>query len=267
MIIPALEDLSIRRQCGLLDLPRSSYYYIPKLVQLEEFELMNLIYELWIAHPFYGYRKITATLRLTEYKVNHKKIQRLMQKMNLQAIYPKPKLSTATKYSEKYPYLLKGLIINKTNQVWATDITYISMSEGFIYLLAIMDLYSRYIVAATISITLEAESFTAILEEAIGKYGKPEIFNTDQGSQFTSREWIQILLENQIKISMDGKGRCFDNIFIERFWRTVKYEEVHLKCYETVPEARLSIMQFIEFYNHLRPHQSLGYKTPKQLYL
>ena len=266
MITADFSDLSIRKQCEVLMIPRSSYYYVSKVDVNEEFTVMNLIHELWLAHPFYGYRKITAALRLEGYAVNHKKIQRLMQKMDLQAIYPKAKTSTASKEYQKYPYLLKGLVIVKINQVWVTDITYIRLPDGFVYLLAIMDLHSRYIVASILSISMEAEAFIEPLEEAISKYGAPEIFNTDQGSQFTSAQWLNILLKNCIRISMDGKGRCFDNIFAERFWRTVKYEEVYLNSYETVPQARYAIMNFIEFYNNKRPHQALGYKTPKQVY-
>lgn len=266
MLDQSFNELSIRNQCSLLGISRSWYYYKPALDRNEDQELMNMIHETWLKHPFYGYRKIKATLVRSGYVVNHKKVQRLMKEMSLEAIYQKPKLWQATKEHLVYPYLLKDLIINKINQVWVTDLTYIKMAEGFIYLLAIMDLHSRFIVAAGISISMDAEFCVEVLDEAIAKYKVPEIFNTDQGSQFSSTLWINKLSMNKVRISMDGKGRCFDNIYIERFWRTIKYEEVYLKSYETVAEARLAIMKFVEFYNYTRPHQRLNYKTPSDVY-
>ena len=265
MIDSNFEELSIRKQCELLKVNRSSHYYeaCPKF---EEQNIANTIHEIWMKHPFFGYRKIKAVLALQGVQVNHKKVQRIMHEMGICALYPKPKTSIRSNYNLLYPYLLKGVEITRPNQVWATDITYIKMADGFIYLLAIIDLYSRYIVGYTISISLEADFCVEALESALQKYNRPEIFNTDQGSQFTSNDWLKTLLINEVKISMDGKGRCFDNIFIERFWRTVKYEEVYLKSYDSVSEARQELDEFINFYNHERPHQSLQYKTPASLY-
>lgn len=265
MIEPNFKDLSIRNQCDLLNINRSGYYYHP--VSNEDQELMNLIHEIWLKYPFYGYRKIKAVLVREGYVINHKKVQRLMQEMDLQAIYQKPKLSQVNKEHLIYPYLLDKLTITRANQVWATDLTYIKMPEGFIYLLAIIDLHSRFIVAANVSTSMEAIYAIETIEAAIASYDPPEIFNTDQGSQFTSIGWVNSLLTHNIRISMDGKGRCFDNIYIERFWRTIKYEEVYLKSYETVSEARSALMNFISFYNYERPHQGLNYKTPSELYL
>ena len=266
MVTEEYKELSIREQCIVLGVARSTYYYEAKQESAQNVELANLIYELWIKYPFFGYRRITQMLRQQGYGVNYKRIQRLMQEMNLQALYPKPKLSKSNKEHVKYPYLLENLEIKRANQVWATDITYIGLGNGFVYLLVIIDLHSRYIVGATLSISLEVEDFIGVLEEAIKKYGVPEILNSDQGSQFTSSIWTTVLIVNGIRISMDGKGRCFDNIIAERFWWTVKYEEVYLKSYEDVVEARISIMKFIEFYNCIRPHQSLGYMVPKKVY-
>ncbi len=266
MVDSTFAALSIKQQCNVLNVSKSSYYYEPSS-KLEDQNLMNLIQEIWLKHPFYGYRKIKAVLTQEGYVINHKKVQRLMQQMNLVAIYPKPKLSTKSKEHLVYPYLLTNVVIVRVNQVWATDITYIKMPIGFLYLLAIIDLYSRYIVGYSISISLEAEFCIETLQIALSIYGNPEIFNTDQGSQFTSNQWVQTLVDNKVKISMDGKGRCFDNIFVERLWRTIKYEEVYLNSYDTVTEARIGIKEFIEFYNYKRPHQSLQYKTPAEVYL
>ena len=266
MIDQNFEDLSIRDQCDILGVNRSGYYYKSTSEDSQDQELMNIIHEIWLKYPFYGYRKIKAVLERDGYAINHKKVQRLMQTMDLQAIYQKPNLSKPNKQHLIYPYLLGDLKITKVNQVWVTDLTYIKMPEGFVYLLAIMDLYSRFIVSGNVSISMEAEFCVETLEFAMKNHDRPEIFNTDQGSQFTSNNWVQTLLKSDVKISMDGKGRCFDNIYIERFWRTVKYEEVYLKSYETVTEARLALMNFIEFYNHKRPQQNLGYKTPSELY-
>lgn len=266
MIDPSFIDLSIRSQCELLVVHRSQHYYQSTSNGGEDQELMNVIHEIWLKYPFYGYRKIMAVLARDSYVANHKKVQRLMKLMNLQAIYQKPKLSKANKENLIFPYLLNGLKISKINQVLATDLTYIRMPEGFIYLLAIIDLYSRFIVAAEVSVSMEAEFCIGLAQIAITNYDSPEIFNTDQGSQFSSIGWVNNLTTNGIKISMDGKGRYFDNIYIERFWRTVKYEEVYLKSYETVHEARSSLTDFITFYNYERPHQRLNYRAPSDLY-
>lgn len=261
------EELSLRAQFELLNLSKSSYYYIAITDNDKDQDIANKIHELWIKYPFYGYRKITAVLRRDGIIINHKKVQRLMKEMNIIAILPKKKTKWQKEdKSQQYPYLLKDLTIIKINQVWITDITYIRMSEGFTYFIAIVDLFSRFILSSYLSTSLEADFCVEALKSALNEYPKPEIFNTDQGTQFTSFNWCQILEERQIRISMDGKGRCFDNIFSERLWRTVKYEEVYLKSYETVKEAREQLKNFVEFYNHQRPHQSLDYKTPAEVY-
>jgi putative transposase len=267
MIDSNFTDLSINRQLELLVLSKSRYYYKSTSDPDKDQDIANQIHELWLKYPFYGYRKITAVLRREGFIINHKKVQRLMKQMNLGAIFPKAKGNyKKISYNQLYPYLLKDLSIDKSNQVWTTDITYIRMNEGFVYLVAIVDRYSRFILSAYLSTSLEAEFCVNSLNIALGKYQKPEIFNTDQGSQFTSTIWTNLLEENQIKISMDGKGRCFDNIHQERLWRTVKYEEVYLKSYDSVSHAREELTKFIEFYNYSRPHQSLNYKTPAEIY-
>lgn len=265
MISKANKNLSIVRQCRLLDVNRASFYYQPVPDGEDTVTIMNEIQDIWERHPFYGYRRITATLRRAGYKVNYKRIQRLMSKMGLQALYPKPRLSVANAEHKKYPYLLKGLSLERPNQVWATDITYVRMNPGFVYLIAIIDLYSRYVVSWKLSISLDAGFCIEALEEALMK-GSPEIFNTDQGCQFTSTCWIEMLEAKHVRISMDGKGRCMDNIYAERLWRSLKYEEVYLKSYESVYEAKESIGFYIEFYNNQRPHQALDYQTPAEVY-
>lgn len=277
MIDSNFADLSLRSQFDLLHLNRSSYYYHKVIPSQADQELANQIYELWLKYPFFGYRKITAFLNNAnqasgdELRINRKKVQRIMQQMNLSAIFPKAKGNyKKVSYSLIYPYLLKDLEIKKINQVWTTDITYIGMDEaaggGFAYFLAIIDLYSRFILASYLSTNMEAEFCVNTLQLALNKHIKPEIFNTDQGSQFTSNGWCDLLKKYDVKISMDGKGRCFDNIFSERLWRTVKYEEVFLKSYDSVGSARKQLGAFVEFYNYQRPHQSLDYKTPAQIY-
>lgn len=265
MISKTNTDLSIVRQCGLLNINRASFYYRPIRDDEDTVTLMNEVRDVWEKYPFYGYRRITATLRRSGYRINSKRVQRLMGKMGLQALYPKPHTSVANADHKKYPYLLKDLSLGRSDQVWATDITYIRMKLGFVYLMAIIDLYSRYIVSWKLSISLEAGFCIEALEEAlIG--GCPDIFNTDQGCQFTSAAWLTLLEAHGIQISMDGKGRCMDNIYAERLWRSLKYEEVYLKSYESVYEAKQSLASYIEFYNNHRPHQSLGYQTPAEVY-
>lgn len=259
------KDLSIVRQCRLLNINRASFYYEPIPDGEDTVTLMNEIQDIWERYPFYGYRRITATLRRAGYKINHKRTQRLMNKMGLQALYPKPRLSQANAGHKKYPYLLKDISLERPNQVWATDITYVRMNPGFIYLVAIIDLYSRYVVSWKLSISLDAGFCMEALEEALMK-GCPEIFNTDQGCQFTSSSWIEMLEAHGVQISMDGKGRCMDNIYVERLWRSLKYEEVYLKSYESVYEAKQSLTDYMEFYNNQRPHQALDYKTPAEVY-
>ena len=262
---PENNQISIVRQCELLGLNRSSLYYQKQAETEEDAILMRLIDEQYTRTPFYGYRRMTVYLQQLGFSVNHKRVSRLMKKLGLEAIYPKPNLSKPDKEHFKFPYLLKGLEISYSNQVWATDITYIRLKGGFIYLLAIMDWHSRYVIDFEVSNSLESIVFIETLKRTLEK-GKPEIFNSDQGSQFTSIEWLKVLQLNNILISMDGQGRCFDNIFVERLWRSVKQEEVYLKEYEDVWEAENSLRGYFYFYNHQRPHQSLGYQTPFEVY-
>lgn len=226
---------------------------------------MKLIDRIYLEIPFYGSRKIADRLRKMGHRVNRKRVQRLMGLMGIRAIYRKPKTSKPGKGHKVYPYLLKGLEINRPNQVWAADITYIPMAKGFLYLVAIIDWYSRYVLSWRLSNTLDTDFCREALEEALRK-GKPEIFNTDQGSQFTSEEFTGILKKHNIQISMDGKGSYNDNLFIERLWRTVKYEEVYLKAYQDGREARISLGHYFRFYNTERSHQSHDYKTPAEVY-
>jgi len=226
---------------------------------------MRLIDEQYTITPFYGYRRMTVYLRQMGFSVNHKRVRRLMRKLGLEAIYPKPNLSKPGKDHLTYPYLLRGVAVEYTNQVWATDITYIRLGSGFVYLFVIMDWHSRFVVEMEVSNSLEASVFIEALKRAMKK-GKPEIFNSDQGSQFTAVEWLKVLQDHQIQISMDGRGRCFDNIFVERLWRSVKQEEVYLKEYADVWEAEDGLQRYFEFYNYRRPHQSLNYRTPFEAY-
>jgi putative transposase len=258
--------ISIRRQCKLLDLTRSTLYYSNQPENEENLALMRLIDKQYTAMPYYGVRRMTASLRQSGYAVNPKRVRRLMRLMGLEAIYPKPNTSQANRSHVVYPYLLKGLKIDRPNQVWATDITYIPMEKGFVYLVAILDWHSRYVLSHRISTSLETGFCLEALNEALLKHPAPEIFNTDQGCQFTSDEWIASLKEANILISMDGRGRYLDNIFVERLWRTVKYEDVYIKRYETVKEVKVGLKGYFEQYNHHRLHQALGYKTPAQVY-
>jgi putative transposase len=226
---------------------------------------MQLIDELYTAAPFFGIGKVTEALRRMGYAVNHKRVARLMRLMGLRAIFPGPRLSTPRKEHKTYPYLLRGMSIVRPNQVWSTDITYIRLRHGFVYLAAVMDWFSRYVVAWTLSTTLEADFCVDMLKTAL-KTATPEIFNSDQGSQFTSDEFTGVLNDHFIRISMDGRGRAFDNIFTERLWRTVKYEEVYLRDYEGVRDARDHLRRYFDFYNNDRPHQTLGYRTPAEAY-
>lgn len=249
------------RQCELLDVSRTAHYYRPAGEDEFNLKLMRAIDEYYTRTPFYGVERMTAWLKLQGHIVNPKRIRRLMRLMGIEAIYPKASLSNAIKSHKKYPYLLKGVSVRGSNQVWCADITYIRLSQGFIYLFAIMDWFSRYVLSWSVSTMMEREFCIKALKKALAD-SKPEIFNTDQGSQFTSLEWVNVLEENGIKISMDGQGRVFDNIFIERLWRTVKYEEVYLKSYETVNEARDQLNRYFHFYNTERLHSSLDYNTP-----
>jgi putative transposase len=226
---------------------------------------MKAIDRQYLATPFYGSRKIVAWLKSQGQIVNRKRVSRLMQLMGLKTIYRRPRTSPPGKGNKIYPYLLKGLKIDRPNQVWAADITYIPMQKGFLYLVVIMDWYSRYVLSWKLSNTLESDFCVEALKEALKK-GRPEIFNTDQGSQFTSQEFVSLLKSQSVKVSMDGSGRYADNLFIERLWRTLKYEEVYLKAYQDTLEARSELTKYIAFYNSERPHQSLGYKTPAEEY-
>lgn len=259
-------SLSIRRQCEILNFNRSSVYY-KSCAKEEDMEISNQIYEIYLQSGCrYGYRKITAGLSRKGFEVNHKRVLSLMRGMNIQGLYPKPRTSIPNKEHKIYPYLLKDIDIIRPNQVWATDITYIPMPEGFIYLVAILDWYSRYIVNYKISNTMDASFCIEMLEEALENGIKPEIFNSDQGSQFTSLGFTEILKSHQIQISMDGKGRCFDNIRVERLWRTIKQEDMYFYGYENVKDAQEHLKEFVNFYNNERLHQSLDYQTPAEVY-
>lgn len=265
MIDPGHPSLSILSQCKLLDLPRSSYYYVAKGEDPYNLKLMRLIDEHYTKRPFLGIRRMTDHLRRQGHEVNPKRVQRLMRLMGLEAIYPKPKMSQAHVQHRKYPYLLRGLVIDRPDQVWCSDVTYIRLVEGFLYLVAIMDWYSRFVLSWRLSCTLDASFCVEALEEALSK-GQPEIFNTDQGVQFTATGFTSMLERAEVQISMDGRGRCFDNIMVERLWRSVKYEEVYLKEYEQPQDARDGLGRYFPFYNLERGHQSLGYRTPYEVY-
>ena len=264
-MISSENPLSIRAQCILLGLNRSGVYYCP-MEAFEETQLMNQISEINQRYPCYGYRKVHWYL-LTHYGylINRKKVQRLMKQMGIKAIFPGPKTSIPSDSGKVFPYLLKGLDINKPNQVWAIDITYIKLPVGMVYLFAIIDWHSRFIVSHRLVNTMEASHGVEALQEAFKK-AFPEICNADQGSQFTGALWIETLTQNGVKVSHDGVGRCIDNVRIERFWRTIKYEDIFIQSYETLGEARIGIKAFIEYYIHERPHQALGYKTPAEIY-
>jgi putative transposase len=264
MIDLSNKKLSVRQQCQLLGVNRSVVYYKGKRA-VDESEILNRIHEIWLKFPTYGYRRITKALQDEGYDINRKRAYRLMGLMNLEALYAKPNLSEPHPGHKIYPYLLKGLSIERPNQVWCTDITYVKMPQGFVYLVAIIDVYSRYIVSWRLSTSLDTAFCLDMLRSAFC-IGRPEILNTDQGCQFTSIDWINMVEGAGVKVSMDGKGRWADNIPIERFWRTLKHENVFLKAYETVAEARNGIKDFIELYNEERLHSSIGYTNPGVIY-
>jgi putative transposase len=255
--------LSIRRQCVLLGVARSCFYYQSN--ESDETDLMNLIADIHAKRPAYGYRKVTAALRKRDYKINPKKVKRIMKQMGLQSLLPKPRTTIPNKESAVHPYLLKDLVLTHANQVWGIDITYVRLPVGMVYLFALVDWHSRYIVGWKLAVTMEAEHAIEAFREAL-KIGCPKICNADQGSQFTSEAWVIEVTSCGAKISHTGVGRCLDNVHIERFWWTIKYEDIHLKSYETVGEAREGIAAFIKYYNEERPHQALNYKTPKEVY-
>jgi len=258
--------LPLTRQCGILEVSRSGLYYEAAPVSPRDLEMMRIIDELHMKHPFMGSRSLRDQLRERDYDVGRKHVSTLMKKAGIEAIYRKPNLSKACPEHKVYPYLLRGLSITRANHVWATDITYLPMAKGFCYLVAVMDWATRKVLAWRLSNTLDVSFCVDALEEAISRYGLPEIFNTDQGSQFTSEAFTGVLLKNGIKISMDGKGRWMDNVFVERLWKSVKYEEVYLKAYGSIAEARRELGKYFEFYNQRRSHQGLDSRTPDAVY-
>jgi putative transposase len=258
-------EISVRRQCELVGVNRAGLYYEPVGESHENLRLMQLLDEQYRKTPFYGSRRMTEWLRAKGFEVNRKRISRLMEVMEIEAVYPRPRLSQPGEGHKIYPYLLRGVEVARVNQVWSTDITYIRMAQGFVYLAAVMDWFSRYVISWSLSLTMELDFCVEALKLALRR-GQPEIFNSDQGSQFTSERFTGELRAREIAISMDGRGRCMDNIFIERLWRSLKYEEVYLKDYASVTEARAGIERYLRFYNHERLHQSLGYQTPAALY-
>lgn len=263
---PAHPQLTIARQCGLLGLPRSSRYYEPLPEDPEDLRLRRLIDEQYTRTPFYGGRRMTEWLRRDMLEsVNHKRVERLMREMGLEAVYPKPKLSVAAQDHRVFPYLLRNVAIVRPNQVWSTDITYIRLSRGFVYLVAVMDWFSRYVLSWELSITMDAKFCLDALDAALRR-GTPDIFNSDQGPQFTADDFTGRILAAGARVSMDGRGRVFDNIFVERLWRSVKYEEVFLHDYATVTEAREGLGRYFRFYNSERRHESLGYERPEDVY-
>jgi len=264
-IEPENEQLSLRWQCEILGLPRASWYYSPVPIDKWEIHLMHLIDEQFTLMPYYGVPRMTAHLKRQGEAVGEKRVRRLMRQMGLYAIYPKPKTSRSHPEHKIFPYLLREVEVTRPNQVWAADITYIRLQRGFAYLVAIMDWFSRYVLAWRLSNTLETVSCLECLEEAL-RYGRPDIFNTDQGSQFTSLDFTGLLLERDIDISMDGRGRVFDNIFVERLWRSVKYENVYIKGYQLIPEATTGLGEYFRLYNTIRLHESLNYQTPWEVY-
>jgi putative transposase len=264
-ISPKHPRLSVRRQCQLLGLAPASYYYQAEPESAENLHYMRLLDQEYTDRPFYGVRKMTVGLQQQGYAVGPKRVRRLLRAMGLMAVYPKPRLSLNPLAHQRFPYLLKGVAIVRPNQVWSTDITYIPLRGGFVFLAAVIDWYSRYVLAWELSITLEADFCVAVLERALA-YQRPEIFNTDQGVQFTSTQFQAPLLAAQVRVSMDGRGRAFDNIFVERLWRSVKYEEVYIKDYRNVAEAREGLQRYFPFYNEQRIHQALDYRTPHNVH-
>lgn len=259
------EQISIRRQCELLGLNRAGYYYQSAEENDLNLELMRKIDEQYTRAPFYGRLRMTAHLQRAGYVVNHKRVRRLMQKMGLQAIYPRPKGKKPGPEHKIYPYLLRDVVIERVNHVWSTDITYIRMKRGWMYLTAIIDWYSRYVISWELSNSLDGHFCREVLNRALAQ-ARPEIFNTDQGVQYTAQAFTGILKEAEVKISMDGRGRALDNIFVERLWRSVKYELIYLHDFDTVSDLSAALKDYFYFYNHLRLHQSLGYLTPAEVY-
>ena len=264
--IRAAHELPRTRRCELLDVARSSAYYRPEPVSQEDLVLMRLIDEIHLQFPFYGSRRMRNELEDLGHTVNRKRVQRLMRLMDLRALYPRRRTSQPGQGHKIYPYLLRDLSIESANQVWATDITFVPMAKGFMYLVAIMDWHSRRVLSWRVSNTLDTDFCIEALEEALQRYGPPEIFNTDQGAQFTSAAFTGVLKEHGIAISMDGKGRWLDNVFVERLWRSVKYEDVYLHAYETPTELREGLARYFTFYNTRRRHSALDRRTPDAVY-
>ena len=265
MIEPS-HDLSIVRQARMLSLSRSGLYYKPRPVSPEDLSLMRRIDELHLESPFAGARMLRDFLDRDGVAVGRRHVATLMKRMGIEAIYRRPNTSKPAPGHKIYPYLLRGVKVERPNQVWATDITYIPMARGFVYLVAVVDWFTRRVLSHRVSITMEVEFCVEALEEAIAKHGRPEIFNSDQGSQFTSEAFTGVLTKNAVAISMDGRGSWRDNVFVERLWKSVKYEEVYLKAYDTVAEARTSLGRYLDFYNRRRPHSSLDRRTPDEAY-
>ena len=266
MIDPAYQGLSIFKQCRLLNINRSTYYYKKRPIKPIDLKLMELIDKQYLKTPTWGSRSMRNYLRRSGYKVNRKRIQRLMRLMGLEAIYPKKKTSRPHPDHKVYPYLLRNMNIDRPNQVWAADITYIPMARGFMYLVAVMDWYSRKVLAWRLSNTLDTEFCVDALEDAINRFGTPDFFNTDQGAQFTSKSFTDVLKRHDIKISMDGRGRVQDNIFIERLWWTVKHHYIYLHTFDNGTQLRTGLREWFEHYNHERSHQALDNMTPDEVY-
>lgn len=265
-MINRAHDLPLVRQAELLLLSRSSLYYNPRPVSLVDLAIMRRIDELHLAHPFAGSRMLRDLLRGEGVAIGRERVSTMMRVMNLEALYCKPNTSKSAPGHKVYPYLLRSLVVDRPNQVWAMDITYIPMARGFVYLAAVVDWFTRRVLSWRLSITMEVDFCIEAVEEALARHGRPEIFNTDQGSQFTSADFTGLLLKNGIAISMDGRGAWRDNVFVERLWRSVKYEEVYLRAYDSVSEARASLGRYLLFYNSKRPHSSLDAQTPDHAY-
>jgi putative transposase len=265
LIEPPHGHLSVRRQCELLGLNRSSYYLLPAAESEENLRLMRLIDEQFLKTPFYGSRRMTACLERSGETVNRKRVQRLMALMGLEALFPKPRTTIPASDARVYPYLLRDRVLTHVNEVWSSDITYVPMRQGFMYLTAVIDWFSRYVLSWRLSNTLDGQFCLEALDEAL-LLGRPEIFNTDQGSQFTSREYTGRLEEAGVAVSRDGRGRALDNVFVERLWRSVKYEDIYIKAYELVQELESGLRSYFWFYDEERPHQSLDYRTPGEVH-
>jgi|SRR5271165_1890837 len=265
-MIDRRSKVTIVRQCELLGLCRSSLYYQPRPVSPTDLALMRRIDELHLEHPFLGARRLAQLLQREGKEVGRCHVGSLMRRMGIEAIYRKKRTSIARQGHKHYPYLLTGVDITKPNQVWAADLTYLPMARGFAYLTAILDLYSRKVLGFRVSNTMTTDFCIEALQEALSRYGAPEIFNTDQGSQFTDEDFTKLLLDTGVRVSMDGKGRWIDNVFVERLWRSVKYEDIYLYAYETVSQVRRGLSIYFGFYNAGRPHQNLDYRTPDEMY-